>query len=138
MESAIYCSMESGQRSEWNHGNAVYGIKPQGCGVAPLQLRLLPFLALRARSTKTKLLQLEKSPFFRHRRRSIFLPLLPVTPSLESNLSHQRKKHRDCGAFVGGEGALHLMSTMFLCNKSSKLIISDILQNYKCKSKFIT
>ena len=30
MESAIYCGMESDQRSEWNHGNAVYGIKPQG------------------------------------------------------------------------------------------------------------
>ena len=29
MESAIYCGMESDQRSEWNHGNAVYGIKPQ-------------------------------------------------------------------------------------------------------------
>ena len=29
MESAIYCGMESEQRSEWNHGNAVYGIKPQ-------------------------------------------------------------------------------------------------------------
>ena len=28
MESAIYCGMESDQRSEWNHGNAVYGIKP--------------------------------------------------------------------------------------------------------------
>ena len=30
MESAIYCGMEPDQRSEWNHGNAVYGIKPQG------------------------------------------------------------------------------------------------------------
>ena len=30
MESAIYCGMESDQSSEWNHGNAVYGIKPQG------------------------------------------------------------------------------------------------------------
>ena len=30
MESAIYCGMESKQRSEWNYGNAVYGIKPQG------------------------------------------------------------------------------------------------------------
>ena len=29
MESAIYCGMESDQRSEWNRGNAVYGIKPQ-------------------------------------------------------------------------------------------------------------
>ena len=29
MESAIYCGMESDHRSEWNHGNAVYGIKPQ-------------------------------------------------------------------------------------------------------------
>ena len=29
MESAIYYGMESDQRSEWNHGNAVYGIKPQ-------------------------------------------------------------------------------------------------------------
>ena len=29
MESVIYCGMESDQRSEWNHGNAVYGIKPQ-------------------------------------------------------------------------------------------------------------
>ena len=29
MESAIYCGMESDQSSEWNHGNAVYGIKPQ-------------------------------------------------------------------------------------------------------------
>ena len=29
MESATCCGMESDQRSEWNHGNAVYGIKPQ-------------------------------------------------------------------------------------------------------------
>ena len=29
MESAISCGMESDQRSEWNHCNAVYGIKPQ-------------------------------------------------------------------------------------------------------------
>ena len=29
MESAIYCGMEADQRSGWNHGNAVYGIKPQ-------------------------------------------------------------------------------------------------------------
>ena len=29
MKSAIYCGMESEQSSGWNHGNAVYGIKPQ-------------------------------------------------------------------------------------------------------------
>ena len=29
MESAIYCGMESDQGAGWNHGNAVYGIKPQ-------------------------------------------------------------------------------------------------------------
>ena len=29
MESAIYCGMESDQRSEWNHGNAVYGLNPK-------------------------------------------------------------------------------------------------------------
>ena len=29
MESATCCGMESDQMSEWNHGNAVYGIKPQ-------------------------------------------------------------------------------------------------------------
>ena len=29
MESATCCGMESDQGSEWNHGNAVYGIKPQ-------------------------------------------------------------------------------------------------------------
>ena len=29
MESAIYCGMESARRARWNHGNAVYGIKPQ-------------------------------------------------------------------------------------------------------------
>ena len=29
MESAIYCGMESAQGAGWNHGNAVYGIKPQ-------------------------------------------------------------------------------------------------------------
>ena len=29
MESTTCCGMESDQRSEWNHGNAVYGIKPQ-------------------------------------------------------------------------------------------------------------
>ena len=29
MKSATCCGMESDQRSEWNHGNAVYGIKPQ-------------------------------------------------------------------------------------------------------------
>ena len=35
-----------------------------------------------------------------------FSPSLAGSPSLESNLSHQRKKHRDCGAFVGGEGEI--------------------------------
>ena len=29
MESAIYCGMESAQGAGWNHGNAVYGIKPK-------------------------------------------------------------------------------------------------------------
>ena len=29
MESATCCGMESDRSSEWNHGNAVYGIKPQ-------------------------------------------------------------------------------------------------------------
>ena len=29
MESATCCGMESAQRAGWNHGNAVYGIKPQ-------------------------------------------------------------------------------------------------------------
>ena len=29
MGSAIHCGMESDQRSEWNHGNAVYGINPK-------------------------------------------------------------------------------------------------------------
>ena len=30
MESATCCGMEAAQRAGWNHGNAVYGIKPQG------------------------------------------------------------------------------------------------------------
>ena len=30
MESATCCGMESAQGAGWNHGNAVYGIKPQG------------------------------------------------------------------------------------------------------------
>ena len=29
MESATCCGMESAQGAGWNHGNAVYGIKPQ-------------------------------------------------------------------------------------------------------------
>ena len=29
MESATGCGMESAQGAGWNHGNAVYGIKPQ-------------------------------------------------------------------------------------------------------------
>jgi hypothetical protein len=29
MESEIYCGMESDRSAEWNHGNAVYGIKLQ-------------------------------------------------------------------------------------------------------------
>ena len=65
---------------------------------------LLPSLV--ARLKKSKLLPLEKSPLLRHRRRSIFLPLLPV-PVAQVQISPPNEKRTPFGVlFVGGEGEI--------------------------------
>ena len=95
MESATCCGMESAQGAGWNHGNAVYGIKPQELysirasrnamrdfvGV-PYNARgaLIPYQACGLDKQKKELL-VNKSSFLLVEHRG-FEPLTPTLPVL--------------------------------------------------------